>query len=600
MSKIVQLSEHLSNMIKAGEVVDNPTSVVKELVENALDANSTVIEIKLIEAGIQSIEIIDDGIGMDAEDALLAFQRHATSKIKTEHDLYRIQTLGFRGEAIPSIASVSEMTIITRNQERENGIKVTYRAGKLVEKESIATNIGTRVIVKQLFYNTPARLKHLKSPNIILSQIRELIDKFALANPNVRFRLHHDGAVLFTTAGNGNMVELFGSIYGLNVARNIFFEQGKRAGLEANLVFCNPTITKSRKADMTLVVNQRYVRSTLVQNIILKAYQNYIPPLRYPICFVSLKVDPLLIDVNVHPQKLEIKFSSEEEISLLLGKLFQEGLNKVVAIPETPKIEPEIMEPVQFEFVERTPIQYSNMMRRQEPASLSEERTPTYEKKVVLPSMEQYRELAQTFNSAPVVVESKIPYFEYIGVYHGTYLLFQNEEGLYLVDQHAAQERIKYEQYLMDLSNPNSDSIPLLIPFNIELTANEFLRLSEHLDVLASYGLILEPSGSHSFFVRELPTWVKREQPEKTIEQILFYLLEKGSFSISDLRDSLAKQMACKDSIKANHAISIQEVDSLISQLRTCENPYNCPHGRPVIIKFSLYEIEKRFKRTGV
>lgn len=590
MAKIMQLSEHVANMIAAGEVVEGPLSVVKELVENAIDAHATNIGIHLIESGIQKIEIIDNGCGMEESDAVMAFNRHATSKIKSAYDLASINTLGFRGEALPSIASVSLLELITKETSASEGVKVILKAGKLIAKEAVATNNGTRIIVSNLFYNTPARLKYLKSPNVILAQICELIDKFALSNRNIRFTLTNNGQTLLSTPGFDDLVGLFGIIYGTNIAKNLVTSEKEFDGVRVKITATNPTITRSRKNDITLVVNGRYVKSQIVTNAVCDAYKNYVAPLRYPICLVEIDIDSLLIDVNVHPQKMEIKFSTENNVYNLVRDAIVDGIRKIQIIPTATIVkEKEVVEPLNFD-------EYLKLDAVKE--EIKEKKTFIFK--------EEVKERYNPSKPEPIVKEimvekkesKKFPYLEYIGQLAGTYLLFQNEEGLFLVDQHAAQERINYEYYLNVLANPPKESTPLLIPFNLELKKEEAIILQNNINKLNEIGLILEPSGINSFFVREIPTWIKATSPEEMIEKIIYFLLERNEFNINLLRDSLAKQVACKASIKANEYVSREAVEKLMIDLNKCENPFNCPHGRPVFVKITTYEIEKMFKRV--
>ena len=595
MAKIMQLSEHVANMIAAGEVVEGPLSVVKELVENAIDAGSTNISIHLTESGISKIEIVDNGCGMDAEDALMAFNRHATSKIKSAYDLASINTLGFRGEALPSIASVSQLELITKEASAFEGVKVVLKAGKFISKEIIATNTGTRIVVSNLFYNTPARLKYLKSPSVILAQICELVDKFALSNRNIRFTLTNNKEVLLSTPGIDDVKGLFGIIYGTNIAKNLITGEREHDGVRVKITSTNPTITRSRKNDITLTVNGRYVKSAVVTNAVVDAYKNYVAPLRYPICLVEIDIDSLLIDVNVHPQKMDIKFSTEQNVYNLVKEAIVDAIRGIQIIPTATIAKPkeETVVPLNFD-------EYLKL----------DEVVETKKAETVVRLQEEVKE---KYNPNPQPIEDNtpisreevsikpkknLPYLEYIGQLAGTYLLFQNEEGLYLVDQHAAQERINYEYYLDVLANPPKESIPLLIPFNLELKKEEAITINNHMNELNSVGLILESSGINSFFVREIPVWIKASSPEVMIEKIIYFLLERNEFNLTTLRDSLAKQMACKASIKANEYVSNEGVATLMRDLDKCENPYNCPHGRPVFVKITNYEIEKMFKRV--
>ena len=594
MAKIMQLSEHVANMIAAGEVVEGPISVVKELVENAIDAGATNISVHLVESGIQKIEIVDNGCGMEPDDALMAFNRHATSKIKSAYDLASINTLGFRGEALPSIASVSQLELTTKEASAEEGFKVALKAGKLVSKETVATNNGTRIVVSNLFYNTPARLKYLKSPNVILAQICELIDKLALSNRHIRFTLTNNNQTLLSTLGVDDVVGLFGIIYGTNIAKNLIFSEREHDGVKVKVTATNPTITRSRKNDITLVVNGRYVKSNIVTNAVCDAYKNYVAPLRYPICLVELDIDSLLIDVNVHPQKMDVKFSTENNVYNLVKEALIDGIRKIQIIPTANVVkEKEVIIPLNFD--EYLKLDEVKEEKKETSVVYLEEKheikyTPTKQKPIVKELPKFVEEVKEP--------KKRLPYLEYIGQLAGTYLLFQNDEGLFLVDQHAAQERINYEYYLNVLANPPKESTPLLIPFNLEVKKEEALILQNHMIDLSNIGLILEPSGVNSFFIREIPSWIKASAPEVMIEKIIYFLLERNEFNVTLLRDSLAKQVACKASIKANEYVSREGVDKLMNDLSLCDNPFNCPHGRPVFVKITNYEIEKMFKRV--
>lgn len=594
MAKITQLSEHVANMIAAGEVVEGPLSVVKELVENSIDAGATNIAIHLVESGIQRIEIVDDGCGMDEMDATMAFNRHATSKIKSAYDLASINTLGFRGEALPSIASVSLLELITKEHDAPTGIKVTFKAGKLVSKESFATNNGTRIVVSNLFYNTPARLKYLKSPNIILASICELVDKLALSNRNIRFTLTNNNQTLLSTNGIDDVKNLFAMVYGVNIAKNLINSEGEFDGIRVKATYTNPTITRSRKNDITLVVNNRYVKSNIVTNAVCDAFKDYVAPLRYPICLVELDIDSLLIDVNVHPQKMEIKFSTEKEVYNLVKDTIINGIKNITIIPSLEPTKPkETIIPIDF-------TSYLNLDNEEEKVELKEvvlEEYKPVEKIEKTAKVEEKKEVKTIEVKEEIKERKKLPYLEYIGQFSGTYLLFQNEEGLFLVDQHAAQERINYEYYYNVLANPTKESIPLLVPIDIELKKEEALILNLNMDKLQNVGFVIEANGINSFFIREIPTWIKLDNSDIMIEKIIYYLLERNVFDVALLRDSLAKQIACKASIKANHYVSKEEVSKLMSDLNLCQNPFNCPHGRPVFVKFTHYEIDKLFKR---
>jgi len=564
MAKIVKLNEHLSNMIAAGEVVERISSVVKELVENSLDANATNIEINLIDSGLREINIIDNGSGMDKEDVILCFLSHATSKIKNQHDLFRINTLGFRGEAIPSIASVSDM-IIKSNSGNE-GYYVRMKSSKIVEEGTIALNRGTVVNVSNLFFNTPARLKYLKSENIELANVCELVDKLAIANPKVRFKLTNNKKTLLQTTGNNDMKSILGSIYGTNVIKDMMELSEEENGIKLKLFLIPPTINKARKNAITLVVNGRSVKNYQIINTVIEAYSTLLPNNRYPIAVVFINVDAMMIDINVHPTKAEIKFSSEKMIKDLISKTIKKALSFKQIIPEMSIYKEYKNDSVYRPNKEDAKVEYIN--------DLFEEETIDYEK----PKKEA------------------LPVLEYIGQYAGTYLLFQNEIGLFLMDQHAAAERIRYEHYLYELANPIRNSQELMFPSIIDVTQKEKIFVLDNMEIFNSLGITLEQAGENSFYLRSVPVWVINN-PEEITEEIISFIIANKTVKLEKIRDELAKTISCKGAIKANKSLNLDEVNALVSQLSKCDNPYTCPHGRPTLIKFSEVDIEKMFLR---
>ena len=605
MGRIVQLDDRLSNMIAAGEVVERPSSVVKELVENAIDAGSTQITINLIDSGVKEILVTDNGCGMSQADAKLCFSRHATSKIKNEYDLFRIKTLGFRGEAIPSIASVSTFTLITNDGNEST--KVVYKAGHLEDVCTHPANKGTQIKVENLFFNVPARLKYLKSLPQELSSITYLVSKFILANPNISFTLTNNGKVIYKTLGNGDLVRIFGELYGLEVAKNLLTSNFQGHGFKIELVLCKSVISRANKLEITTIVNDRYVRNNIINQAVIDGYHTYLPDGRFPIALVKIEIDPLLIDVNVHPTKTQIKISNEELMAQNIEENVKSLLKEATIIPqvsapvETPKksyektsIFDEILPTVTFKEpeVERKPIDTSAI------DSLLA-KTNSYQEELVEVKEEKPVLIEQETKKPAVEKKSTLPYLEYCGQVHGTYLIFQNEEGMYLMDQHAAAERINYEYYLNVLTNPSNVSQPMLMPINIDFTAGEMISLEEHIHEFEDLGFKMNESGQNSYFVREIPMWLHAEDTSDFIRKVLYSISRDRQFKIEKYRDKIAAEIACKASIKANHKISREEIDALVEKLRMCENPFTCPHGRPTIIKYSTLELEKLFKRVN-
>jgi len=568
MPRIIQLDEHLSNMIAAGEVIERVSSVVKELVENSLDAKASEITIELIDSGIREVKVTDNGIGMDKEDIKLCYLKHATSKIKNQYDLFRINTLGFRGEALPSIAAVSDLTI--KSNASDLGYYIHLRASKLMDEGIVSLNRGTEITVSNLFFNTPARLKYLKSENVELANVCEMVDKLAIANPTVRFKLINNKKVLLQTNGNNDMKSIIGNIYGLDSIRNMMEVSAEKNGIKIKCYLAQPIVNKSRKSAITLIINGRDVKNFAVLNSVIEGYDTYIPIGKYPLAVIFVRLDPMLIDVNVHPTKKEVRLSSEDVLKDLIRNTIKDTLYKSRLIPEI-KLDNTVKE----SFINR-PIEI-----KEEPKSFE---NISYEKQSFL-------------NEEMNVLENKLPYLEYIGQYAGTYLLFQNENGLYLLDQHAAAERIRYEKYIEALSNPTNISQELLIPTIIEVTKDEKIFVEKNMDKFNNLGITLEDAGNNSFYLRSIPVWAI-DDASYIVEGMIKYVCEINSIDLKSIRDELAKRISCKGAIKANRNLEIDEVNNLIKQLQECKNPFTCPHGRPTLISFTKYEIEKLFLRV--
>ncbi len=579
------MSPELYNMIAAGEVVERPFSVVKELVENSIDAKANDIKIYLTNGGLEGITISDNGEGMDKDDVLLAFLPHATSKIKTEYDLFRINTLGFRGEAISSIASVSKMEIIS-SRDGISGYRCLYKAGNKKDEGIYQSNKGTTINVTELFFNTPARLKYLKTAKSELSSILFFIERISLAHKDIRFSVYNDNKLVFNTSGKNDITTIIGEIYGLDACKNIILGDYVSDGYKAHLVLIKPYIYRSNKLEVTLIINGRYVKNFNITNAIIEGFNTYIPIGKYPIAVVYLDIDPLLIDVNVHPNKTEIKIANESDIAIRLTSEIREYLRNVSVIPER-KIEKNI----NYGYTQTTI--FNNPILNDNPPKYNDIST----------NLEEYDEDIKQNEEIKVelpkenIIERKLPYFEYVGCVFGTYLIFQNSEGLYLMDQHAAAERFNYEKYYKILGNPNQPSSDLLIPISLEFSKKEALYIEENKDKFEAIGFTLDEIGDTTFLVRRVPLWAKLDDIDSIIYDILAKMINEERIDIIYFRDHIAKQISCKASIKANHQLSRDEIKALVDNLNTCDNPYTCPHGRPTIIKLSQSDLEKMFER---
>lgn len=586
MSKIKVMDELLANQIAAGEVVEKCVSIVKELVENSIDAKSTEIKIELKESGIREIKVTDNGIGMDTDDAILAFQRHATSKLYSTDDLFHISSLGFRGEALPSIASIADVVLKTCNNDQ--GTLIHIKGGKVLENTKCEARPGTSITVSHLFYNTPARLKHLSSIYTELANITEYIHKIALSYPNIKFHLINDDKELLHTDGSGNLLKVIHSIYGTDITKKMIPIKGENDDYSLEGYISMPEITRSSRNYMTTIVNGRVIKNASLNKAINESYSSFKEDTRYPIVVIIIKVDASLIDVNIHPSKLDIKFSNFDDLKELIKKIIEDAIKSKLLIPkiEVPK---EKTEPI-YE-------NYSLNLEREEIHENDEEYISALEDKINFKDTESF--LPEEVIEEVPDTSNKLPELYPVGLTLGTYIVCENEKGIYLIDQHAAQERINYEKFSYLLSHPKNDVINTLVPIVIELPMNEFLIIKKNIDILNDLNITIEEFGSSSFRITSHPTWFPKDYEKEILLSIMETIVkEEKNFNLAKFRDHLAATVACKASVKANTRITISDMESLINQLRQCNNPFNCPHGRPTIIEFTKYELEKMFKRS--
>lgn len=583
MNKIKVMDTNLSNKIAAGEVVETLMNVVKELVENSIDAGSSFIKIDLIESGTKEISVSDDGIGMSREDAVNCLKRHATSKLYTDEDLFHIDTLGFRGEALPSIASVSKMKIETSYEDI--GTTVIINGGNIEEVISSSLRTGTKITVKDIFYNTPARLKYLKNLHTELANITSYVTKMALSYPNIKFSLTNNDKKLLSTDGSGNLLKVINSVYGLEVTKKMIKISSENSDYEINGYISYPEINRSSRNFITLFVNGRYVRNNNVIKTILEGYHTYLPIGRYPVVVLNIEADPSIIDVNVHPTKMDIKFSKLEELEALLLKTISDALLKLVLVPEI-KSEEKVISNIN----EITTINKDLDFK---------------EKEVVSP---KYEEISFNFNANEEeelykVEDSKeeketVNKITPVGIVKNTYIIGENDEGMYIIDQHAGQERINYERYKKKLGEDTREITDVLVPIKLEFTSSEFLELKEKQDIINKVGIFFEEFGQNSVIIRKHPKWLNSRYITDSVRKILEIIISENDFSKEKFNEKIAITLACKMSIKANDYISLEEADKLLETLLKCDNPYTCPHGRPTIINYSYYELEKLFKRA--
>ena len=598
MANIRVMSDLLANKIAAGEVVERCLSVVKELVENSVDAKSDEIKVELIESGLRSIKVIDNGSGMDKDDAVLAFQRHATSKLYSEDDLFSISSLGFRGEALPSIASVSEVELKTSS----NGVGtyVHIKGGNIIEVKESDLAKGTSFTITNLFYNTTARLKHLSSSYAELANIVEYVHKMALSYPNIKFILVNDGRELFNTSGDGNLLKVINAIYGINVVKKMIKIDNKNNDYEISGYISLPEVNRSSKNYISTLVNGRVVKNYQLSKIINESYSTFKEDTRYPIVVINIKTDPSLLDVNIHPSKLDIKFSNMDELIKLIQTTIINTLKDKLLIP---KIEAPTSDKVEIKY-ENMSLDLNRTVSEGDTAYTSKlSDLVNFNNQDSIEDLSDITDENELLNKITEVENQeenkKLPELYPIGLALGTYIVCQNELGIYLIDQHAAKERINYEIVLYNLSHPNSNVMTPLIPINIELPLNEYLIIKQNIEILNKINIQVEEFGSSSFRVISHPTWINKGFEVQTIKHIFEMIVrDEKNFSLERFIDNVAKMVSCKMSIKGNTRINIEEMESLINDLRKCNNPFNCPHGRPTIIHFTIYELEKMFKRS--
>ena len=595
MSKIHVMSESLANKIAAGEVIERIASVVKELVENSIDANSKVISVDLVDCGLKEIKVTDDGNGMDKEDALLSFQRHATSKIKKEDDLFFIQTLGFRGEALASIASVSKVDLKT--SQGSVGTHIVIEGGKLITNEESDAKKGTTMSVKDLFFNTPARLKYLKSNTTELSGVTSFIERLSLSHPEISFTLTNNDKKIVFTSGSNDLLKTIHELFGYTVSSNMIEVSVSSDDYDIRGYICKPVVLKSNRNYMLTFVNDRMVKNIDINSAINDGYRDFKPDIKYPVVVLKIDTDPTLVDVNIHPSKADIKISKIDELKKLIQDMINTSLRKTLLINDM-KVNTNVSAPSIIETSKNC------LMKTQDELIKSEEQlTFDYTKMTV------DEESAHGFSEVQIQVESQsedkkinedIKKLELhpVGIIMQTFIVAENEDGLYLIDQHAAHERINYEKVQKQMKDSASYKMKMLVPLTLEFSPSDYLKVEEHKNTLEDLGIEYENFGVNTIIVKTHPTWLREGMEEVLIKQIFDMLIEDAvKFDKMKFLKRVAQTTACKMSIRAHEVISLDQARELLKQLFECENPYNCAHGRPTIIHYSEYELDRMFRR---
>ncbi|MBJ6363633.1 DNA mismatch repair endonuclease MutL [Paenibacillus sp. GCM10012307] len=672
MAKIHVLDEQLANQIAAGEVVERPSSVVKELVENAIDAGSSAIDVAIEEGGLTFIQVRDNGSGIEEEDLETAFLRHATSKLLSSKDLFRIASLGFRGEALPSIAAVARVECVTAVDDSGLGTRLVMEGGKVISREAAAARQGMEMTVRDLFYNTPARLKYMKSIQTELGHISDYIYRLSMAHPGIAFTLKHNGTSLLRTLGNGERQQVIAAVYGTTLAKAMLPVEGEHPDYDLRGYISKPEQTRANRNGMTTIVNGRYIRSFALNQAILQAYHTLLPINRYPMAVIEIGMHPSLVDVNVHPSKMEVRFSKETELKEFVQQSIRKALGEQAHIPEA-AVSSERSKPVfvqeQISFHRPEPKdQWGDLQRssaggpsqrgdfshgtaEQAPVIPPDAARKLYKPSERLSAGDFLRETGEhdvspraipgqqasfgqpswapeagrsSATAVPGTQEEAsngqqngwkrdeesgrtagnanagaFPELSWVGQLHGTYLIGQNESGMYLIDQHAAHERIHYEYYYEKFGRPQEASQQLLVPHTLEFTSVEAELLRERIDLFEQAGVEVEAFGQNAFLVRSHPQWMPKGEELDVIEEIADWILtEKKAVDIGKLREKAAILCSCKASIKANQRLSREEGETLIQRLAACKQPYTCPHGRPIVVHLSTYQLEKMFKRV--
>lgn len=601
MSKIKVMDDDLANKIAAGEVVEKTMNVVKELVENSIDAKSSEISIDLIDSGVKEIIVKDNGIGMDEEDAKTAFLRHATSKLKSLDDLFYIESLGFRGEALPSIAAVSNIRLKTSNGEI--GTLVTLKGGLDMTIERADLQKGTTITVSDLFYNTPVRLKYLKNLYVELANIVEYVNKMALSYPNIKFSLTNNGKTILETDGNGDLLKVIYQIYGIEVTKKMIEINGENDDYYISGFISYPELTKSNRSAITTLVNGRVIKNNELNKIIIDSYHTYIPKDKFPIIVLNIDVDPILIDINIHPTKMDIKFSKMDTLKELIEDLITKKLKELVLIPNIAVRDISNISEVRYQinnasnntkksdrYIEETTLDFSI----NDDSIIYNEKVAEEDKDIAVD--EDSKEITNeidTNSSSLYRIKEMIPR----GVVYSTYIIAENEDGMYIIDQHAAAERINYEKVLKSLKK-KLIIVDLLVPIKIELPTQEYLVIKNNFSILEEYGFNVEDFGINTILVRSHPSWIDDDIAEECIHKVIDIIVAKEEFDFDQFVWRMAATMACRMSIKANDYISYDDELFLLNELRKCENPFTCPHGRPTIITYTKYDLEKLFKRS--
>ncbi|WP_026895063.1 DNA mismatch repair endonuclease MutL [Clostridiisalibacter paucivorans] len=610
-TKINILDDTTINKIAAGEVIENPSSIVKELVENSIDAGSKSIIIEVKNGGKTYIRVTDNGTGIDISDINLVFLRHTTSKIKSAKDLEKVMSLGFRGEALASIAAVSHVQMITKTKDALEGIEVNVRGGKIVDKNEVGCPSGTTIVIKNLFYNTPVRKKYLKTEASESSKITDIVYKLSLAHPEISFKYIRDNKMILKTSGNNDIKSTIYDVFGKDIFQNIIPISYKDSNVDINGFISNPSYTRGNRKYQYFFVNDRYVRSKMISKAIEEGYKELLTINRYPVAILCLKLNPETIDVNIHPSKLQIRFQQEELIKKIIYNLVHNTIKNKYIIPEIKSEKKVKKEEKQTSFID-IKIEDNNSSNNKdvEPSVKGYEKRLSYNIKENnnnygnINIKDEKKFIFESKKNLPSDDKNKkkdtgiFPNLKVVGVIFSTYILGEDLDNkiFYIIDQHAAHERIMYEKYKEQYLNEHIVIQNLLAPEVIDVSFKDYESIINNIEIFKRLGFIIEDFGGNNLILRGVPMIFGKPNSKEMFMEILDNIRSDLNTTY-DLKIDKIMKLACTNSIKGGDRIQDIEIKKLINDLSKSQNPFTCPHGRPIIIKMTKYELEKKFKR---
>jgi DNA mismatch repair protein MutL len=599
------LPNELVSQIAAGEVVERPASVVKELIENALDAGATDIRIEVMQGGRKLIRVSDNGAGIPAAEVELAFTRHATSKIATADDLTRIQTLGFRGEALASIAAVAHVTCVTRARDEEVGTQLRVSGDRVTERKGIGAPPGAVISVEDLFHSIPARLKFLKAEATERRHIDGLVTRYALAYPAARFRLTQDGRTVFETAGSGKLIDVLIAAYGVQVAQGMLAVEANLNSIAVSGYVSSPSLSRANRNDLTVFVNGRWVQDRNLTFAVVQAYHSMLMVGRYPLCFLRVELSPEDVDVNVHPAKSEVRFRNPDDVFRAVQRAVRAAVVEHAPVPGVPITTPPTTPgeatawptPDDASRLERLRALGTTIPSAPLPVQISMP-TSSLSPRVDQAQPQTLPESLISSSQSPLPnTQSPIPALRVLGQVGTTYIVAEGPEGMYLIDQHAAHERVLYEKFMNERERHSLVIQNLLEPQTVQVPVESAGLLTEHLDMLAAIGLTLEPFGGTTFLLRSIPAVVAREDPQGVVNDLVAEI-DAGDAPMEAGEEARLVLRVCKRAaIKAGQTLTMTEMQELIRQLEACAWPRTCPHGRPTMIHLSADQLAREFGR---